>query len=724
MKIDPSGSVRNPGLGLFLVWLVAVHSFLSYFQAPIDLKLWVFVMGWLLPLVFFIRRNRSQTPEGAVEERMEIPSWFFWAIIPVALVVRCIWFGDFPNWLTYDEMINGYFAMKLDQHWDWHPYFFWTQLPPLLIWTLSLLFKVLPSPLTVIRALPILLSILMLPLAYGTLRNLFSRTSAFLYLAVLSTGFGLLFFGRICHQGLLLVLWEFATFYSVSRCLRAQASKDRTVWLSICGLMLGTGFYTYFSWPVVCLMASIPLLVRIWNGEEPRQRPRQILALGAPFSIALIPMVWSLFHRSFGTYYSFMLNLGNSESLGDYLGRIGRELSGFVWGYHIGHYNYGPVWGGFFNPVTGVLLVLGFLVLPGKLAKGTWAWVYGAAFVFFLPDLLSSPPLSEMRVIQELPLLSFVAVQGLEWVAGKFREREAKLLLVALYLVSSGLDLVHLQRSRETVNEYWDFLKVKENARAFPILERQYREQGPGILLTELNISVFHDYSLRVACFPFNAEDHPEWTGVQPRWAALVVNVNYQPFLAWAFPEGRWFWLSRDVDPSQNVFNGGLMLGILPVNDRTRERIDDWRKANGQLDRVLQQFVKLPIDPARKNSIRMMDALEPDLSRDPLVRSCYWDIQFSLHNWDNMFGRPSPENYRASFEAMRRAVREGFPAANFYNELGGFYMLERNYPQAEKMFKKAIHAPLDLTSAKDNLSVLMRLEAIKEGKGGASKPPG
>lgn len=430
--------------------------------------------------------------------------------------------------------------------------------------------------------------------------------------------------------------------------------------------------------------------------------------------VVLIPIFLAVFNRSFGTYYSFMLNFGRHEPFGDYFVRVARLLSGFLWGYHNSIYGYGPSWGGFFNPLTGALLVTGFLVLPRRLTVHQCLWVYASALVFFSPNLLSAPPLSEMRVIQTLPLFAFVAVQGLEWVIETLPGKMKPMVLAVILLVSAGLDVVHLQKAREVVNGYWDFLKTQENAVAFPILEKEFRDQGPGILLTELNLSVFHDYSLKVACFPFNAEDHPEWNRKQVRWAALVVNVHYQPFLAQAFPEGKWYWLSRGVNPAQNDYNGGWMLGVLPFNDRTRRRVEDWARANGQLDDILRQFVELPIEPARKKAIQLMDALEPALSRDPLVRSCYWDIQFSLHNWDNMFGHPSPENFRASFRAMQMAVREGYPAAHFYNELGGFYLMEKKFPQAGKAFEQALHAPLNLTPAGENMSILRELEKTRK----------
>lgn len=171
MPATPStAQPRRLGVWFFFSWLVAVHAALSYFPIPLDVKLWLVIVGWLLPLVIFFRRFLA-LGEGKATGEEGLPAWMFWAILTVSVLLRLAWFGDFPNWPIYDEMINGYFAMKLNQHWDWRAYFFWTQLPPFLIWMLALLFKILPSTLFSIRLLPILISMGILPVAYGAIRQ-------------------------------------------------------------------------------------------------------------------------------------------------------------------------------------------------------------------------------------------------------------------------------------------------------------------------------------------------------------------------------------------------------------------------------------------------------------------------------------------------------------------------------------------------------------------------
>ena len=194
--------------------------------------------------------------------------------------------------------------MRLNQHWDWHPFFFWTNLPPFLIWALALLFKILPSTLTAIQILPLALSLLMVPMALFSIRRFYSPSTAFLYLAFVSTGFGFQYFGRICHQGLLLLLWEFLALWALGGYLHCASSGRRNLWALLCGLVIGSGFYTYFSWPTVGLMASLPILIRIWKTRwHPQKSIPDTLRFLAPMFLVLCP----LFRRALSKAVRFLL---------------------------------------------------------------------------------------------------------------------------------------------------------------------------------------------------------------------------------------------------------------------------------------------------------------------------------------------------------------------------------------------------------------------------------
>jgi hypothetical protein len=314
-----------------------------------------------------------------------------------------------------------------------------------------------------------------------------------------------------------------------------------------------------------------------------------------------------------------------------------------------------------------------------------------------------------MRIIQFLPLAAFAASQGLEYLLASVpaRRRLAGALMVLAF--SSGLDGIHLLKARDYLNSVFDFQKTEENPIAYPLLEKEFQEKGPGLLLFNLNMSLFHDYSLRVACYPFNAADNPKWTSSHPAWLGIITNIHYRPFLEREFPQGRWFWLSRDVAPVRNNYSGGKMLGINPVSDQNRPRLENWLEMNNRLEPILREFTSAPPEPARIKAMAEMDQMAPTVSRDPFLQSSYWDMVYGLHNFQNIFGKSSPENTRSSIHSIENALQFGYPTAYFYNELGTFYFLGEKYDKARISFEHAIHAPLDLTPARDNLEMLKRM---------------
>jgi len=713
LKKTPSLIRKAPPTWLLLLWLVPFYSLLSYCPLGFEAKLWLFVVGGGCAFLFW----RPEPKDPPKPPAFPLPAGAWALLLLLALALRLLWIGQFPSWPLYDEMINSYYAMRLDQHWNWHLFFFWSNLPPLLIWMLAALFKVIPSTLAAIRLLPLLLTLAIVPLAYAAIRRFCPPTTSFLYLAVVSTGFGFLYFGRLCHQGLLLLFWEFLTLWTLGGVLQAKTPKSQAGWLAACGLAIGSGFYTYFSWPTVALTASLPLLWRI--ARQPH-KIRQGLCFLIPLLAALTPLLAALFQKEFGSYYKFLFafSRGSFTPL-DHLALIGQVLSGFLFGYPLPEFYYGPVWGGFFNPLSGSFLVIGLLALIWKDKTPRRLWILGAAAVLLAPAFLSGPPLSEMRVIQALPLMAFVAVQGLERLLAAVPPlRRAPLLLAALTL-STGLDLIHLEKTKTYLQGYFNFQKTEEFPLAFPYLREQARQMGPGLLLPDLHMSVFHDYSLRVACFPFNTADNPRLAQTPPAWMAVLCNVHYQPFLAKRFPKGRWIWLTRDPAYAKTNFDGGLLLGIIPLaTAEDRQTAAEWKTLNDRIDSLLPVYVGLRPEAARHMAQQAFAQLAPEVGPDPFLQSCYWDMNYTLHNWENMYGKRTSENYQASFESMFNAVHRGYPTAYFYNELSFFYLRAGDYARAEACCEKALQAPLNLTPAAQNL------QAIREAQRQKSRPVG
>lgn len=701
--------IQKSAAFLLFLWVLLIHVLLSYAPFPFQVKFWLFLIGW--GGVLAVWRFHPGLPEKTDQEIVPWPAWLAFLVVASALGMRILWPANFLTWPLYDEMINGYYAMRLNQHWDWHPFFFWTQLPPLLIWLLAFLFKILPSTLNAIRVLPILISLAILPVAYHSIRRFFPRSTAWLFLAFLSTGFGFLYFGRICHQSLLLLLFEFLAFDALGGYLKASSSTLRSIWLGVCGIVIGAGFYTYFSWPVVGLAMTLPILVRIYRLPSRREKAAQLLLFGLPLMVVLLPLLFALWERNFGSYYSFMIAFNPSrDSFSSYLLRVSETLSGIFWGYPHDEFFYGPVWGGLFNPVSGGLMLLGCFWQSQKMSRERALWFWGAVTLFLAPGILSGPPLNELRIIQFLPLGAFSAVQCLEFLLIQLPMKNRLFVLLVFLALSTGLDFIHLQKTKDYLGAYFKNQKTAEYPIAYPILEKEYQANGRGIILFNLTMPVFPDYSLRMACFPFNAADVPRPKETPPTWVGFICNIHFRPFLEREFPEGQWFWLSKDLAPETNCYTGGFMLGLIPITDRNRARLEAWEEFNHRMDAVFQPFMIDPIGPAKEKAMEKMDQMASSLDPDPFLQSCYWDMVFCLHNYGNGIGISIAQNREILFSALNNALRKGYPAAYFYNELGSLYVFDQNYGKARDAFNAAIRSPLNLTPAQFNLEMLKQVE--------------
>src|SRR5208283_5117491 len=80
------------------------------------------------------------------------------------------------------------------------------------------------------------------------------------------------------------------------------------------------------------------------------------------------------------------------------------------------------------------------------------------------------------------------------------------------------------------------------------------------------------DQTLTTAVYPFNAARNPALSPIQARWAGLLTNINYAPFLAKRFAQSKWFPLPPDHDPS----HANLVLGIIPVDSANQDVLMHW----------------------------------------------------------------------------------------------------------------------------------------------------
>src|ERR1035438_6127492 len=101
--------------------------FLSYAPVPSAWK-W----GWGLPalalaLGIYLRGTpppRTWESPAYGLERFSIPSMAFAGLALLAVGLRFFALTSFFTYPLYDDVLNAFFALHLDLHWTWHPFFY------------------------------------------------------------------------------------------------------------------------------------------------------------------------------------------------------------------------------------------------------------------------------------------------------------------------------------------------------------------------------------------------------------------------------------------------------------------------------------------------------------------------------------------------------------------------------------------------------------------------
>ena len=701
--------------GQFIIYgfFVVSCALISYVTIDLIGKMWIGLFGIGLPFIvrIFFFKPPSDTNSLWEREWLAFPSPIVIAIFGlVAIGLRLFEAFDFIRWPLFDETVNAYYALGLDQHWSWTPFFFYSQLPPLFIWLLLILYKLTGSFLLALRVEPILISILILPAAYFAARAFFSRSVSFAYLLATGFAFWALFFGRISHQGILLVLWEYLALFCLGHAMRKQG-QSRQRWLVMLSVLIGTGFYTYFSWPLVA--AWVFGIALYGCREKGTNTLADFACLTLPCLLFLTPLLIKMEEAGYGSYYRLLWSLKGINDWQLQLRNTLGCLTSFLWGNSTRDFYYGPVWGGFFNPPMGAAVLIGMGELV-NLRRDPLAKVFWLGLFLFLAPAFVTNTLTDMREIQALPLLTFAAVLGLAKIAQIFTKPRHKInFIVFVIFVSTILDSVHLFKFGHYINSYWASQKTAESEAAYRILEQVQRRSGAGYVLTAFSNDVYtYDQSLAISTYSFNASLNPRLRLERPQWVALITNVHFKPFIEKSFSEAQVTWLSKGTEMNRDNFNGGLMLAVLPLTGKNQPILLNWIAADKQFREISAQVMDLPIEAARRKILEKLSGMLPALSRDPLIRACYWEMVYFNYNWENLYGdHDFSKNFPAALFAIQKAIQEGYPTAYFFNELGGLLCLQKDYNGARKAFLKATQCPVNLTPASENLARVEKIMA-------------
>jgi hypothetical protein len=650
------------GKGVWLFFLILCVSFweISYGDASYLTKSWVFCLGILLTAVVSFAAVPAVDPDPETWKReftewLPAP-WLVGAVLLAAVFLRFSRIGLPCLWPTGDESLHGFLGISLSQKWT--DRFFYTvgEHPPLLIWLLAFFFGHFRSPFFDLWFFPALFSLAAVPLGYACVRFYFSKSLAFLLGLFLALGFWPLDFGRFCHQGVFIPFWELGGVWLLGRWMKSGAGgrEPAVGWPAVLGLWTGLGTFTFTSWWTVLFLLAATVLILGWTGRLRRSG-----------------WFWCLLAAGLFPFGTAAWREGYGHHLVDSAGMSHWFTPTHLWLTHLSYLtslfggalspdaSYGPSWGGMLDPVLGAGFGVGCLELYRHRTQGLARWIAAGLVVCLSPAFLAGDYVEMNRIIQAMPFLLLVSCLGFHRLARETRGRLGGRAWMGSLLCLS-LVLGWIQWAKPVLEKFSSAGAYRESAldpafRAFRTLKSVAVQRGPGLLFTDF-LPLAFGHSLYVTTYSFNAAANPEWDPARADWAAILTNVDYQPFLARRFPGSHWYWYREGPPPP----GGGLTLGVVEVTGKNRPLFQRWCSVQKSFHRLNLEAEGGFNSPDRyEKSLEDFKADGGQVEGDPFLEAVYWEWGAQYD-----FGPSGAGN----LQALEKAVRLGYPAAQLYRK--------------------------------------------------------
>lgn len=708
--MESNSSLRQPVLSnrpwLLFIFFAFSSAVLSYAPVSLTLKLEIGLFGILIPFFWaFLEIQRQAPGEGPLFEEEILPRispWIFLLVVLVALELRFADLTSWPVWPNTDEGLVARFGLDLSHQWRWRFFYTFGQVPPGIQWLFALVSARMADPLLGLWLLPAGLSFLAFLLSYRAFRPFVSGSTAFLVWMLWGLSFWPFFYGRFCHQGVLLPLWECLSLAALGFYLKAPSPGARWVRAALLGLATGLGTFTFTPWPVFALWTGAVIIFETFKLKKPRGPWFLFMSV---FLFCQIPFLLAIVTEGFGHHIFAVFSARGYMPFPKQVLAFLSYLTAPFWGVFENQSTYAPVWGGMLNPIlTGAFFLGAVESWRHRLnVKVRWAWAGGV--ICLLPGLLSMN-VEMNRVILILPFLLMGAGWGILRLLKEAPFPKRNLLLLGLLAVSLGLDTVHLA--------YPHFFpldspkgplqgtlpsKMMNTFRAYQILKAE-SENGTGLFFNDFT-SIPYDQTLDCGVYSFNALENPKLPLGEARWVSFRVNACYEPFLQTAFPEGKWYWVDEDAGAA----DGGQLLAVIPVDDSNRDLFSRWIKAYPAFRELDWGWLELADFQKGEPLLAGFFRGKPLLGGDPFLLSLYWEKTSDLLYRDKAYPR--------DVEALGQALREGFPAAHLYYKRGSIELRKNFFSQAEEDLNQALKAPGNRTLAAQALLMAGQLE--KEG---------
>lgn len=679
----------NPWV-FFSIFLLS-NCLLSYFSLPLLIHRAFLWSGLLLPFVVawitYAPPGNQAEPLFKDEFLPPIPKWI-WVLVGLAAVfMRFYKLTSLAYWPRFDEGMVDFYGLHVMEKGIDRFFFSSGQAPPLYIAWLGLNFKCWGSFLANSLFWPAFFSALTVPVAYQTARLYFSRSFSFICALLVAFSFWPWYAGRFSLHVAVMPLAETWILGWMGRWLQTRDSGKSLRTAVILGAGLGlVGYAVYLHWVSVIVVVALTVA---WTGW--RRSRLSVVGFFLALGLSLIPFAILAFWKESHPYLHSVSLFGDSRP---WMEKISLALSQtwlLFWGTPPPYCSFQPVWGGFFNPILGSLVLLGLLETLHHRKAPLYQWLWGAGILWMIPGMLTID-WESFRIIPVLAVLIPLAALGVARLALGFSPRRSALVLLLLLLPSVGLDLNHLR----VFHHLWDSPqawqvnnKSIEKYRAYQTLKPKFLSEGPGLVFSDFGAGDC-DPSLNLADYDFNPIVNPKLSFNKAAWAAVLVNVGYKPFLDNQFGPGVSYALSQGLPAP----DGGQMLWVIPITEANRPAWERWVRAGQALlevnDHYLQDISYVSGD-LHQNVIPSLEKIHPLFQGDPFLETSYWEkmADYSM----------KAHEFTLSIANLEWAVRSGCPSAHLYYRLGVLCLGLQKTEEARNAFLKAIRAHLDLTQS-------------------------
>jgi hypothetical protein len=674
---------------LFLWIFLAANSFLSYGPAGFQTKGWVGVMGIFLPwaLALYIAKPLKAGTFQAAQQGFPaaLPAWFWVGFWLLAAFLRLVWLKTLLVWPMWDDAACSYYSIGQMQQWHWKLFYSSESLPPLFFWLLSLFYRFFSPSLSALWLFPAVLSILALGTGYWACRRFFQGPFSFFFTFILAFSFWPLFVGSFCQIMVLFLVWELLCLGLFGWYLHSTLEKSKGLTALGLGLGLGLGFYIWvLALPVIALLTA-GFLWAVWN--EKSERFRVLAAFAVPLLLLALPVSVGIFHNLMGGHVHSYLISGQDLSSRQWLVSAS-YLTTLLWGpLDKSYFNFGPLWGGYFNPLLGSVFLLGLVELFRFQRKIIFFGALGLLGLGVLPGVVSKTS-EMMRILPILPLAVALAALGwMRWVLSFSKNRRIMALSLSAIL-SLGLDLYHLggpYHQWAVPLQYSAGSKSPEHYKAYQIIESWRKDKGEGLVFSDFYYDVF-DQSLFVTTYGFNAAANPRLDPSQARWAAVVVASWDRAELGKRFPDAAFYDLSEGIPGAE----GRMWMALIPVTDGNRRTLILWTEVHREVQGLFAQYPYHIDNPSYRPILARLWDLYRQVPGDVFLRRCLMEkiVDCASKSVDLSEAQPLVD---MPLEELWAPDSFGDEYALVFHRMGVLYSLTSKPERARKCFLRAAH---------------------------------